>query len=394
MFVLNATIASLVLSSLSRAPLFQTSFTTARSDFRLESSRFHRFTSHLFYSNALHGRAAFARSTVTSFLSSPIHIDGHQLLRYDVQGQHTDLSQYSELLVTEMTFADCTTEHDGGAIYATADTYVFCNFSSFSNCSAGNKGGAFFALVPHLNFTQGCFNNCAAKRGTAVFAGYSEKNISFEGCYIDGAEDDSADSAIYAYTRDLVMKGSNISYVNIAANAAFSVQTTHWLNISDMTFYNLSSNKYITSFQGAEPNTPFESSNFIACKTPGSEIIYINGYSMEYRDVVFYQCTCEKYFAIGSDVLKVRLVNTSFDDIDESKIADDTSKFVLNNTVFKQLEPNETIDLDAVITKGCWGHSHYIWESPKTLVQVVVGVIIALCLIVGLILIFMCTSRK
>lgn len=393
MFALNTTIASLILSSLSTSPIFQTSFSSGKTNFRLESSRFHHFSTHLFYSNSFFGHATFTKSTFASFLSSPIHIDNYQLLRLDISNKHLDLSKESEVVVTEMTFVNCTTEGDGGAIYIVSDSYMFCNFSSFSGCNATNKGGAIFALIPHLNFTQGCFNNCDAMNGTAVFTGLAEINASFEGCYIDGAENEMADSTIFINSRDVIMKNSNISFVDIKSNPAFSIKTTHWLNISGMTFYNLTSKSYIASFEGVEPNTPFEMSNFMHCNAQDA-IIYLSSYSQEYKNVVFYQCQCNKYFEIGEDVLKVTLSNVSFDNSEESDIADDLTKFVLANITYSELGNKDLKKLSTVITNGCWAHSHYIWQSPKRAVQIIVGIVIGVCLVGGFLIIIIHHVRK
>ncbi|KAH0789635.1 hypothetical protein GPJ56_006137 [Histomonas meleagridis] len=333
-----------------------------------------------------------------SFLSSPIHIEStYELLRIDIDNEQTILSDKSEILVTEMTFTNCHSDSSGGAIFVISDTYMFCNFSSFSNCSSNIKGGAIYSIIPHLNFTQGCFNNCFAPYGAAIFAPDITTNISIEGSYFDDFEEkdnSTSTSVLFTSARDIVIKSSNFTSISLTNSAAFSLQPTHWLNISHITLSNVVSKNAIASFVNIQPNSPFNYSNIINCKSD-SYLITVSNYVQSYQSVVFYKCECTKYFYLND--AKIIVENCKFDKGSSADLTDDINNVLsMNNSTFSEINENDFADLETVITNGCWAHSHYKWKQPKVYVQAIVGVIIALCLVGGFVAIIVhhCLNRK
>ena len=55
------------------------------------------------------------------------------------------------------------------------------------------------------------------------------------------------------------------------------------------------------------------------------------------------------------------------------------------------------MNLDHIITHGCWDHSTYTWSPPKLAYQVIVGIIIAAILIGAFVVVavhFYCRNKR
>ncbi|OHT06632.1 hypothetical protein TRFO_25235 [Tritrichomonas foetus] len=384
----NLTVAALYLSSLSSASSFLQASTISKPlQFHLDSSSFSHFLNPFFASYKSQISAQFSRSTMTHFLNSAIRIGELQLYRYDITDNHTNYSPAANLSVNEMKFFDCKAEYDGGAIFVISDTFFVCNFTVFSNCSANNKGGAIFSIVPQINFTQGCFSGCSARIGTAVYAPNSDYNFTFEGCFIDYSEGSNSDLVIYADAPDIISSSNNITSVVLSGSVLF-LQTTHFLGLTHLTLQNNTASQAILILSQAQKVDEINESNLIGCNAP--ILIKIDQFDVVISNFHFVDSNCDNYFEL-SDGSTLTLTGCFFDK-EESKVPASATKV---DCKFNSKE--DPIDLEYVITKGCWAHSYYTWSPPKLAVQVVVGVVIAGCLIGAFIIVIIhafCKRKK
>ncbi|KAK8871037.1 hypothetical protein M9Y10_008950 [Tritrichomonas musculus] len=370
----NLTIASIYFSSISCSSYIQATALSHSSTFKLDRSSVSRFINPFYSSSIGSVSAQFSRSTMSHFLNSAIRIDSLQLFRYEIHNTHSNYSPEDNLSVNEMRFFDCNAEFDGGAIFVILDTFFVCNFTVFSNCSAQSKGGAIFCIVPQVNFTQGCFSHCQSKLGTAIYAPDSESNFTFEGCYSDYSIKAGSQSeyVFYASSPDIIATTSNFSHNSMSGNGVLFLQTTHLFALTHFTFYNNTSEDSICTLSQVQSVAGINNTNFIGNKA--KSIIKINLFEPILKNIYFSQSSIEtSYFNLTSET-KLTLIDCHFD-LDQSKIP---SGVTANGCTFSS---ESTMNLDHVITKGCWDHSTYTWSPPKLAYQIIVGIIIAAILI-------------
>ena len=301
------------------------------------------------------------------------------LLRLDYKRNHTNFSQEPELIVDEMTFDDCQSQFDGGAIFVIFQSYLICNFSAFSNCRAGNKGGAIFCVAPIVKFEGSCFQNCVAKIGSAVFSPDCEVNMSFEQCSVDQVDNDAGDAAVLGFGRDLLFSRDNFSSLILSASA-ITLETDHSIRMFQMTFQNITTEEGILMLTRVQNDHELNETNVIDCKSSLS-LIVVRDYNPVFDRYVFSGSQCQYYFNVTGHLV---LSECLFDLAEEKVVADSESltKEIID-CQFDQASP-ELNTLGIVSTQECWFHSRYVWKPPTLWVQIVVGLAICIILFGGL----------
>ena len=385
--MLNLTLASLVLSSHSPSPFFQIS--RSHQFFSLSSSKLTRFCAP-FLALSAPSSVHLKRSHFSHFLDSSVKTVSEHLLRLDYKGNHTNFSKDPELVIEEMTFTDCTSQWDGGAVFVIFESFLICNYSAFANCWAGNKGGAVFCVTPVVNFTGSCFQNCSARLGCSVYSPDCEVNMSFQGCVVDQVENQDGSSAVLGFGREIVFSDDNFSSITVNKDAV-TLETDHSIQMYRMTFDRVSSVDGIVSLARVQNDHTLRETNVIGCKSDGC-LIVVHNYNPVFVNYVFVDSACEFYFNVTGNLI----VSECVFDHGEEKL---TAGGELNKTVVDCEFNNVSAplnDLGVVSTQQCWFHSRYIWRKPKLWVQIVVGLVIALILVGGLlgIVIHSCLRKR
>lgn len=383
----NLTLVALSLSSLSHSPFVQVSHRTQF--FSLFSSRLTRFPAPFLYLST-DSHVHLARSRFSHFLESPVTTSRVHLRRLDYDRNHTNFSPEPDLIVDEMTFDDCESQFDGGAIFVIFQSYLICNFSAFSNCRAGNKGGAIFCVAPIVKFEGSCFQNCVAKIGSSVFSPDCEVNMSFEQCFVDQVDNNAGHAAVLGFGHDLLFSRDNFSRLILSASA-ITLETDHSIRMFQMTFQNITTEEGILMLTRVQNDHELNETNVIDCKS-SSSLIVVRDYNPVFDRYVFSGSECEYYFnATGHLVLS----ECVFDLADDKAVADsDSLTKEIIDCQFNQATP-EFNTLDIVSTQECWFHSRYVWHPPTLWVQIVVGVAICVIVLGGLlgIIIHSCVRR-
>lgn len=374
--IANVTFTSLALSSLSRSPFLQISPMYRTPRFNLYKSTVNHFF-HSFFSSYSSVSATFSSSTMSNVLNSAIHIEKSTLYRFEIVNTHSNYSPEDYLVVDQMKFLNCHADYDGGAIFIILDTFFICNFTAYSNCTANSKGGAIFSIVPQINFTEGCFSNCRSKLGSAIYCPEASSNFTAEGCFIDYSntfESVSTDYALYISSHDILVKPANVSNNHISGKSIIFLQKTHLAEVSYLTCFNNTAQDAILELDQMQIVDELNYSHFI--NSNANAVIKCNSFEVCLSHFYFQSSTVTTYVQFESGV-EVSLIDCYFDKGQNliNPNVESTTQCVFN-TNYKPGFP-------AVVTKGCWHHSTYTWSPPRTGLQALVGVIIAVCLIVA-----------
>jgi len=316
---------------------------------------------------------------MSHFLDSTVKISNLDLLRENLNSNHSNYSPEVNLTVQEMTYDNCHSDTDGGAIFVTFRSCVYCNFSSFTNCTSGAKGGAMFIIADLVNFTQGCVTHCSAAQGTAFFIPLVSTNLSFEGCSIDhNLDSGTSKQSVYAYGHDILSVNNNFSSSTLTDLPGPFFYTEHSLNNTRLTLYNLTSTTntdgYIFAFSGISLSKESNLSIIYNCQSNGF-ILYSAIESFTFNEFYFINNTMQNKVL---DVHEVSTFSNSHFSQGESDVYENLGYLSFNNCTFQSSVKTE---MSMITSLGCWGHSHYIFRKPKKAVLIVVIVLIASLLV-------------
>ena len=185
---MNSTIKSLVLNNILTTPFIQYSFFKQNLNFHLFQSYLTKFSTNFLYSTTQKSKFLFQSSIFENFLISSIYINTLSLIyREDIIGKQLNLGNFSSMAVSEMSFRNCGSQYDGGAIFTIFEGDFICNFTSFHSCYSAidYSGGGVFVIANTTNFTSSCFTNCSSSRGSSFITRETLTLTSIEKCQFD-----------------------------------------------------------------------------------------------------------------------------------------------------------------------------------------------------------------
>ena len=295
----------------------------------------------------------------------------------------------------EMIFINCTTEHDGGAVFVVIGGDFYCNFTAFKNCytKESRYGGAMYCIANTTNFTGSCFQSCKATRGSCYYNPETTFQNSNELCQINEIQPEAAYNAylvLEIYARDVILTSSNISKVQL--QRGFKITATQNLQLTNTNFEYFtisgsSTQSDIFQFYQVNPQMEFRHCNLL---TSTSDYIFtFQGFQAVIADWIFRSTTINNYFVSATSGFKLTLGNSTCD-FAEDKISDPSGgiEFQNDHTTFGASDI-QALNLDVVSTVGCWAHSTYKWSRPSTGAQAGVLAFMVAAILIACVVLFL-----
>ena len=395
----NFTISSLSLSSLSRSPYFSLSDGNSPFKFTIQHSKFNKFGSSLLRSLSSSANILLRHSTVANFLDTSVYVDTvDKFYRENIIGrnQNENLGLMADAIACqEMIFINCTTEHDGGAVFVVIGGDFYCNFTAFQNCYTRETryGGAMYCIANTTNFTGSCFQNCAATRGSCYYNPETSFMNSNELCQFNDISPAAAYNAyliLEIYARDVIITGSNISNVNLQQGLKITPTQNMQLNNTNFERFTIAnsadSSSIVFQINQVNPQMQFRHCNLI---TSTSDYVFsFQGFQAIISDWVFSGSTINQYFVNAQSGFRLTLGNSTCD-FSQDKVSDAASdiQFTNDNNNFGAADI-QAINFDVVSTVGCWAHSTYKWSRPSTGAQAGVLAFMVVAILIACVVLF------
>ena len=326
-----------------------------------------------------------AKSKISYFLDTPIKINELKIYRENLKNNHSNYSPEFNLTVQEMSYSNCRSDNDGGAIYVVFKGSIYCNFTSFKQCSSGISGGAMYIIANSTNFTQACITECTSKKGSAFYIPDIYHELVFDGCSFDTNTDPNSIRTVYGVANDIKCFDTNYSLISISTIPGPFYSTNHDLYISHLSLINLTQSS--TTQVEEQPNSIITLSGICLSKQINTTNIY--GCNAKFGYIFLSsinQLTIEAFYfsenyvdenhqliSVQLDAESVNLFSNCIFSNSQSKVSLDSTQIKFQNSVFSS---NQRTELPQVTSKGCWEHSLYKWKPPKTWALILVGVLV------------------
>ncbi|EAY08422.1 hypothetical protein TVAG_354810 [Trichomonas vaginalis G3] len=274
--MINTSITSLALTSISRSPFFFQSKSAQIQCFSLHNSKLTRFYNSFLRSEQI--SATLTKSSFQKFLNPPLHINSVRVSQ-KIFTTFQDFNDDTKMNIVSCVFSDCKNEEDGygGAVYFNSTsgkiTFTKCGFN---NCYAKINSGAFYIFSKSYSIKSTCVQKSYAGVSAMAFtiesehsnnddpSGKNPRYLTYSTFYNIGPSNLGNEQSLYVFSDTMsFMENCNFSQSKlISADGTLGCEDMLILDIEYCSFENNSGPGLISLFQ-VETQTDISFCNII-----------------------------------------------------------------------------------------------------------------------------------